>query len=180
MLSHVLRQHTQSDRGEVVDRKARALWVIFWKEALPIFLQAWLLESFGKFFEPKLLLQLLKQDLDKDSRAAGGVLFIHVHDGQRCPADAVGRKQVAEEASNVAQSIGLVSMDGVVVSCEAARKRFRPLAMELAEALAHVAIELAVGSLLRTALDDHVAQLDILTFGDVELQKLVDTLLKVE
>lgn len=61
-------------------------------------------------------------------------------------------------------------MDGVVVVAETLLKGLRPLAMQLAEALAHVAVKLAVGSLLRATLDDHVAELDVLTFGHLELE----------
>lgn len=90
MLTHVLRQYTQSDRSEVVDRKAGTLGIVLGEQALPVFLQTGLLEANSKLLDTELLLHLLKKDLDKDTRAAGGVLLVHMHDRQRCPADAVG------------------------------------------------------------------------------------------
>ncbi|KAI3483060.1 hypothetical protein L1887_54081 [Cichorium endivia] len=139
-----------------------------------------LAEAFGERLEAELLLDLLKEDLDKDSRAAGRVLFVHVDDGERGPAHTVGRIEVTEEARDVAEAVGLVSMDGVVVVAEALFEVVGPLAMELAEALAHVAVELAVGALLGAALYDHVAKLNVLTFGNLELEELVHALFKVE
>lgn len=148
MLSHVLGQHTQTDGREIVDREASALGVVLGEETLPVVLQAWLLESLSELFESELLLQLLEQDLDKDSRAASGIFLVHVHDGQRRPADAIGREKVAKEAGDVTKTIGFVSVDRVVIVGEALCERFGPLAMKLAEALAHVAIEFAISSLL--------------------------------
>lgn len=180
VLAHVLGQHAHADRGEVVDGETGVLRIVLGEEPLPVLLQARLAEAFGERLEAELLLDLLKEDLDKDSRAAGRVLFVHVDDGERGPAHTVGRIEVTEEARDVAEAVGLVSMDGVVVVAEALFEVVGPLAMELAEALAHVAVELAVGALLGAALYDHVAKLNVLTFGNLELEELVHALFKVE
>lgn len=72
-----------------------------------------------------------------------------------------------EESCNVPQSIRLVPVDRIVIVPETLLEGLRPLAVKLAEPLTHVAVELAVGAFLRTTLDDHVAQLNILTFGNL-------------
>lgn len=127
-----------------------------------------------------MLLHLLEQNLDKDPRTAGCVFLIHVDNGQRGPADTVSREEVAKEPSNVSESIGLITMNGVVVVAKALFEVFGPFPMQFAEAFSHVAVEFAVGAFLGATLDDHVAQLDILAFGDLELEQLVNALFEIE
>ena len=104
-----------------------------------------------------MLLQLLEENLDKDTGTAGGVLLIHMDDLKAGPADTVGGNESAKESCNVAQSICLVSVDRVVVVAEGLFKALGPDAIELAETLSHVAVKLAVCTLLRAAFDNHVA-----------------------
>lgn len=118
MLSHVLGENTQADRGEVVDRETRAFGVVFGEEALPGFLKTGLLETFCKHLEAELLLHLLEQDLDEDSRATGGILLVHMHDRERCPADAISGEEMAEEASDIAEAVGFVPVNDIVVIAE--------------------------------------------------------------
>ena len=52
--------------------------------------------------------------------------------------------------------------------------------VDLAEPLAHQTKELLVGSLLRAAVDDHVAELGLLSRLDVQLVQFVNRLLEVQ
>lgn len=71
-------------------------------------------------------------------------------------------------------------MDGIVIVGEALHEGIRPLAMQFAEALAHVAVKFAVCPLLRTTLHNHVAKLDVLPLRYLKLEKLVDAFLEIE
>lgn len=71
-------------------------------------------------------------------------------------------------------------MNCVVVVAEALFKVFRPLAVQLAQALSHIAVELAVRTLLRAAFHDHIAKLNVLPFRNLELKELVNAFLKVQ
>lgn len=143
-------------------------------------MQAGLLETLSELLEAKLLLHLLKHDLDKDSRTACGIFLVHVDDRHGCPADTVSRKEVAKKPGNVSQSICLVAMDGIVVVTKTLRKCIGPFPMQLAEAFAHVAVEFAVGTLLRATFDNHVAELNVLAFRHLKFEQLVHALFKVE
>lgn len=143
-------------------------------------LHARLAESFGELLKSQLLLQFLQEDLDKDARATGGVFLVHVYNSERSPADAVCGEEVAKESSNVAKTIGFVPMDCVVIVAETRLKILRPVARQFAEALAHVAVEFAVSAFLRATLDNHVAQFDVLSFRNLQLEQLVHTLFKVQ
>lgn len=87
---------------------------------------------------------------------------------------------MTKESCNVSEAVCLVAMNGIVVVAEALRECVGPFAMQLAEALAHVAVEFAIGALLRATFDNHVAKLDVLTFRYFEFEKLVHALFKVE
>ena len=52
--------------------------------------------------------------------------------------------------------------------------------VDLAEPLAHQTKELLVGSLLRAAINDHVAQLQFLTRFNIQLVQFVDCLLEIQ
>lgn len=71
------------------------------------------------------------------------------------PANGVGRKEVAKELGNDAQTVRLVSVDGIVVLGEGLFEKLLPHAIELAKTLTDQAEELVVGTFLRAALDDH-------------------------
>lgn len=73
------------------------------------------------------------------------------------PTDAVGCDYGAEETRNVAQPVGFVTMNRVVVVVEALLEETTPHAVQLAQTLSDVPVEFAVRSLLRATLDDHVA-----------------------
>lgn len=77
------------------------------------------------------------------------------------PGDGIRRKQVTEEATNVSELVGLVSMDGFVVLLERLLVALCPDAVEFAETFTDQAEERVVGTLLRTTLDDHVTHFNL-------------------
>lgn len=64
-------------------------------------------------------------------------------------------------------------MDGVEVGRKRFLKGFTPHSVEFAEPFPNKTVEAGVGTLLRTTLDDHVAELDFLAFLDVDFHQLV-------
>jgi hypothetical protein len=66
-----------------------------------------------------------------------------------------------EKTCNVAQAVGFVSMDGGIVVVEGLFAGVGPYAVELAESLADEAVEVRIGTFLRTTFDDHVNQFDL-------------------
>lgn len=62
---------------------------------------------------------------------------------------------MAEEASDVAQAVGLVAVDRVIVFSEGLLEQICPEAVEFGEAFADEAEEFRVCLLLRTTFDQH-------------------------
>lgn len=62
---------------------------------------------------------------------------------------------MAEKLGDNAKTVGLVTVDGVVVLGKHVLKQVLPESVELAEALADQTKEFVVGSLLAATLDDH-------------------------
>ena len=180
MLAHTLRDDAGADTGEKVDREPRVFRVAEREHVGIRVLHRRLIEPLGKHLEAQVRLQLREQDLDEDARRGGGVVLGHVHRLEARPADAVRGEQCAKEARNVAQPVRLVPVDGVVVVPETLLVQPGPRPAQLAEPLADVAVEFRVGTLLRAALDHHVAHLDLEARWQLHLEQLVHALLKVK
>lgn len=65
-----------------------------------------------------MLCQVLEQDLYENSTTRGGLFLIQVDDRQNVPSNGIIADHVPEEPCDIAQAIGLVAMDGVVVLCK--------------------------------------------------------------
>lgn len=62
-----------------------------------------------------MLSKILEKNLDEDTAARGGLFFIQVDQRKYMPANSVVAEKMAKEASDVAQSVCFVAMDGLVV-----------------------------------------------------------------
>lgn len=71
------------------------------------------------------------------------------------PANRVIANHMAEEAGNIAESVCLVAMDGVVVLGKCSFEEIGPEPVDLCEALSDQAVELRIRALLGATLDDH-------------------------
>lgn len=71
-----------------------------------------------------------------------------MHYMQDCPGDTVRSDEVTEKSTDVAELVGLVAVDGLVVVAESFLEGFGPDAVELAEALTDEAVEGGVGAFL--------------------------------
>ena len=95
------------------------------------------------------------------------------------PANGIVGEQVAEEAGDIAQLVGLVAMDGVVVLGEGLLIQLHPHAVQARKLLAQQAHELGINLLLRTRLDDHGYQLGLLAGGELKLHQFVSGFLGI-
>ena len=69
-----------------------------------------------------------------------------------------------EEACDVSEAIGLISVNCSVIVAERLLEAIVPDTIEFAEPFTDETIESRVGALLRATLDDHVAKLDLCEF----------------
>ena len=74
----------------------------------------------------------------------------------------------------------LQTVHGVVSVDKYFHEGFHIKFVHLAEPLAHQTKELLVGSLLRAAINDHVAELGLLAWLDVQLVQFVNRLLEIQ
>lgn len=135
MLSHLLGQAAHADAGEVIDGEARVARDVHGEEAIEAGAEEVVSETGLQRGHAEGFGEVLEEDLDEDAAAGGGVVFVQVDDGQDVPADGVGAEQVPEEAGDIAESVGLVAVDGVVVFGERGLEEVGPKAIELGKAL---------------------------------------------
>jgi hypothetical protein len=94
------------------------------------------------------------------------------------PSNSTGREEVSEELSNYAQSVGFISMDGLVVFDKRLFEELCPKPIQLAEALTDVAVELVVCALLAAALNDHGWEFGFLAGWKIDFHQLVYSFLE--
>jgi hypothetical protein len=68
---------------------------------------------------------------------------------------------VPEKAPDIAQLVGLVPVDRVVVFAKGFLETIGPDTIQLAEPFTDQAVKVGVGAFLRATLDNHVAQLNL-------------------
>ena len=85
---------------------------------------------------------------------------------------------MSKELSDDAQSVSLVTMDGVVVLCKHILKEFPPESVELAEALTNQPKELVVSAFLAAAFNDHARQLVFAASRKIDAHELVASFLE--
>lgn len=85
MFPHLLRDRTQPDRREVVDREPRVLGVVEREHVLERSLHAGLSKPLRQLLHSQLLRHLLEQNLDEDTTGRGGLVLVHVDDVEDSP-----------------------------------------------------------------------------------------------
>lgn len=180
MLAHVLGQHTHADAGEVIDREAGVAGVVQWEEALEAGAQDLVPHAFLQLRQAHVLSEVLEEDLDEDTATGCRLLLIHVDDRHDMPANRVGADHVAEEASNVAESVCLVAVDCVVVLGECSFEEVRPEAIDLSKSFTDQAVELRIRALLGATFDDHRWELGLEASGQRDLHQFVTAFFEVD
>ena len=69
---------------------------------------------------------------------------------------------MTKETTDIAEFVGLISMDGVVVCSECFLEVVRPYPIQFTESLADETVEVVVRPLLRTTFDNHFAHFDLM------------------
>ena len=88
---------------------------------------------------------------------------------------------MAEELGPIPELVHLKSVEGLILlDEEVAELGLIDVRVKKAEPLRKEAVEAQVGSLLCAALENHVTKLNLLPLSDIQLQKLVTALLKVD
>lgn len=179
-LAQLIRQPAEPDRGEVIDRKARIFRIVSWKQARKWFLQRWIFQPSVQLEQAHVLGELLEQNLDEYAARAGGVLFVQTNALQHIPADGVGKQQVCEEFTHIAQPVRIQSMRRGVRVVKDLLERGDVDLVYHAESLRQQTVKLFVRPLLGTAVEEHVAQLLFLPWLQLHLHQLVCALLVIE
>lgn len=179
-LPEVFSDGTEADAGEEVDTESGVLYGVLGEHAFQVLLQVLLLELGSELIHAKVLSELLEEDLDEDTTGGCGVLLGELDAGQACPLNDFLVKKVGEHLGSVPELVDLQSVDCDVLLHEEFVELLCVDFVDAAEALCCEAVEAEVGSLLHVALQDHVAQLHLLAFSDVEFEELVTAVLEVD
>lgn len=180
MLAHVLRQHTHTNTGEVVDREASVSRVLCGEQTLEAGPQDLVSETGLQTRKSEVLCEILEQNLDKDTAARSGLLFIHMDYGQNMPANGVIAEHMSEESCNVPQAIRLIAVNSIVVIGERGLEQVSPEAVNLGKPLSNQTIELGVCPFLGATLNDHGRQFRLHTSREVDFHQLVTAFFKVD
>ena len=144
MLSHLRCYWTHVDAREVVNREPGVLGVIHREHIPTMASNLFIREPCGDSLHTHTLHDLLHQNLHKDTTAASRVVLIHLDHAERGPRDGVAGEEVAKEASNIAKTVGLIPMDGVILLPEGYFERVAPDAVDFAETFANQAVEAGI------------------------------------
>lgn len=102
-----------------------------------------------------MLPQILEENLDENTTTRRRFFFVQVNDRHDMPADGVSAEHMTKEPRNVAQTVGFVAMNRVVVFGKRRLKQVTPEPIDLGKPLANQAVKLGVCSLLGAAFDNH-------------------------
>lgn len=180
MLAHVFGQNTHANAGEVIDRETGMSRVIRGEETLKAWPQNLITESGLQAGQAHVLSKVLEQNLDEDTAARGGFLFVEMNHRKNMPADGIVADHVSEETSDVTQTVCLVAVNRVVVFGKCSLEQVRPQAIDLCEPLSNQAVELGVGSFLGATLDNHRRQFWLQTGGQVDLHQFVTAFFEID
>jgi hypothetical protein len=180
VFAHVFGQDTHTNAGEVVDREAGVARVLGREKTLETWSQDLVSEPGLQGRQAHVLCKILEQDLDEDTAAGGGFLFVKMDHREDMPANGIVADHMSEEARNVAQTIRLVTVDGIVVFGKRSLEQVRPEPVDLCESLSDQTVKLGVCPFLGAALDDHRRQFWLQTGRQVDLHQFVTAFFEVD
>ena len=155
MLTHFLRDSTQTNAREVVDRETSILGIVHREHTLTGPFNFRVFEALRDRLQTHGLHHLAKHNLDEDTTTARRFVFVHFDDTEHLPGNRIRRQHVSEKSCNISQPVGLVSMNCVVIVPKCLLKGISPNTIQFAEPFPDEAIELGIRPFLRTAFDDH-------------------------
>lgn len=101
MFSHLFREGTQPDTGEVVDGESDVAGIVFGEDAFQVWPQHVIRHPCLELGSPNLLHDALKQNLDEDATTGRRLILVQMDHRQTVPTDGVDAKHVAKQLSNV-------------------------------------------------------------------------------
>lgn len=122
---------------------------------------------------------ILEQNLDENTTARSRLVLVQVDDGEHMPPNRVVAQDVAKEPGNVAQPVGFVAVNGIIVFRKGLLEQVGPETVELRKPLSDQAIELGIRPFLRATFDNHGRQLRLLARRKRNLHQLVATFFKI-
>lgn len=179
MLAHFLREKTHSDTGEVVDGEPRIARVVHRENTVKAGPKDRIIQPFPQLRQAEMLCEILEQDLNENTTARSRLVLVQVDDGEHMPPNRVSAQYVAKEARNVAQPVGFVAVNGIIVFRKGLLEQVTPETVELRKPLSDQAIELGIRPFLRATFDNHGRQLRFLARRKGDLHQLVATFFKI-
>jgi hypothetical protein len=126
MFTHLFCERTHTDTGEVVDGESGVARVVQWEEAVKAGSEDRVGQAFFEFGHSHMLGEVLEQNFDEDTAAGGCFFLVQMNQRKYMPADSIIAENMAKEASNVAQSVCFVAMDGLVIFGKCLLKEIGP------------------------------------------------------
>ena len=157
MLAKRIREAAQADRGEKIDGEARVPRILAREEAREDVGHVLVVEPVPERRETQVLREFLAEDLDEDPRRRRRLLLVESYVFEARPGQRVRLQQVREELGHVPQLVCLETVDHRVLLLERLVEGLLPGLGHDAEPLPEQAVVAQVCSLLRAALDQHVA-----------------------
>ena len=148
MLTHSLGEYTHSNTGKVIDGESSVPGVVSRKDTAKAGRENVILHAFLKFRKSKCFSQVLEQDFDENTAARGGFIFIQMNYRKNVPSDCISTQQMSKETCDVSQSVGLVSVNCVVVLSKGLFEQVSPQTIQFCESFPNEAKELGVCFLL--------------------------------
>lgn len=115
MLTHVFRDATHADGRKVVDGEPGIPRVVFGEQACERICQERVLQTLHQLFHAHCFGNVLKQNLDKDTRRRSGFFLVEMDCLKHMPAQSIRGEHVAKQAGYVPQAVCFVSVYGLVV-----------------------------------------------------------------
>ena len=126
MFTHIFRRSTKTDTREVVDCETCILGIVHGEHTTAAPSDFVVLKALRNRLQAHGLRHFVEHDLDEDTATRSCIVLSQFDAFEHSPRDRIRAEQVAEEASDVAKAVGLVSVDSGVVVVEGALETFVP------------------------------------------------------
>jgi hypothetical protein len=141
---HFLCYNAHANAGEIIDGEASVLGNVHREHTDARLFHFFIFESLRKCLQAHGFHHLVHHNFDEDTTARCRIILIYLHAFQHRPRNRITGHQVSKEAGNVAQTVGLVAMDGRIIVPECCLETIRPDAIKLTKSFTDESIEVGV------------------------------------
>jgi len=120
----------------------------------------------------------LYDNLDKDSGRRCRLVFVEMNDIHDAPRHRICMKEMREQFCNIAQLVGLQSMNGIILLLKALHKGILPTIDQQTEARRNQPVVSQECTFLRTTFDQHIDELHFTTRRDFNASEFVGAFFK--